>query len=809
MHHPSHRALGAPLLVALLLAAVVQPATVKAATPAGSVISNAATATYSDGTSTYTTQSNTVTITVQNVTTATIAATSTGTNVAPNQTLDDKYLVTNTGNGVGTFAFAPTLATTASAPPTITTIKFTPSLGSPTMCTGTPSAITSCVNAYNAANTVQPGGSIAVDVISTDGSFVQPPAGPAVTVTSTLAAPMAYASANNGGNTATSVTPAAASITNTIQADAIVDVQKTSPALTSASQNIVFTLLAANRGYFQTQPLALAGVIGSGLPASGIVIADPIQASLGLGNRWTALPTIALANGASGTADLYYTTTPIASIKSSPASTTWVKITNGGVANVAALNAISGITEVIGVVSGGTLNGTSAGAGSSGVSNGPPAIVTPTVSTAQVTITLSFTQKLGETVTNLADSIAGNNAQPTTAGTVVAQLVGPNESTPAVPTGALLANDITNTATAPAGSGYSQQTVNAATTAAVLVGPAGAAAATGSFSYSAGIAGQWQNGTATTANDYTAVGILSSLLTVNTSASGPATYSVTTPASPGTIAVHQTLINNSSVSDAYVITTTAFADTPTIGAGAWTITYSATSSCPGSASYTTASVAPGATADFYVCWAPPANATLTGVTAYGGVVAATSSAYGSVSDTTNDALFVGGYVTVQKSISSVTGTPASGVGTCSTTSLLPGCVINYSLVFTNVLPKGGGSNNASPKGAIGFQLQEDGANGVNATAGAKNTWGTYGALSAAPVVTGGPGIPQVTYFTTASPFSTTGAGAAQGALSGGGAAIVPASCNGFRIDYPGGTYPSGLPFGANNSATLTFAVKVN
>jgi hypothetical protein len=805
MRHRLQRTAGALIAAAFLGLALVQPAGVRAATAAGTQISNAATATYSDGTSTYTTQSNTVTITVQNVTTATISAVSSGTNVAPNQTLDDKYIVTNTGNGVGTFAFAPTVSTTASTAPTITSVKFTPSSGGSTTCSGTPAAIATCISTYNTSNTVQPGATITVDIIYNDGAFVQPPAGPTVAVTSNLAAPMTYASANNGGNTATNVTPSAVSITNTIQADAILDVQKTSPALTTASQNIVFTLAAANRGYFPTQPLTLSS-IGTGLPATGIIVADPIQASLGAGNRWAAMPTIALANGATGTADIYYTTTPLATIKSSPASTVWTKITSGGVANLAALNAITGITDVIGVVNG-SLNGTASGAGNSGVSNGPPAVATPTVTTAQVTITLTFTQKLGETVTNLADSAVGNNAEPTTPATIVTQLVGPYETSPVTPTGTLIANDITSTSTAPGGSGYSQQTTNAAVTAAVLIGPGGQPAATGLFSYAAGAAGLWESGTtASTANDYTAIGILNSLLTVNTGTATP-TYSVTTPASPGTFAIKQTLINNSSVADTYVMSTTPFADTPTTGGSAWTIAYSASSSCSGATSaYTTPSVAAGATFDVYVCWTPPANATIAAVTAYGGTVTATSSNYATVADTTNDALFVGGYVTVQKSIASVTGTPSSGSGTCSLTSLLPGCVITYSVAYTNVLPKGSGSNDATPKGAIGFQLQEDGVNGVNATPGAKNTWGTYGFLSAAPVLTGGPGTPQVTYFTPTSAFSTSGAGAAQGSLS---TVTVPAGCNGFRIDYLSGSFASGLPYGANNSATLTFAVKVN
>ena len=61
------RLLGTLALAGLLSGSIATIA--GAATPAGTVISNAATASYGDGTgATYTAQSNTVTITVQNVT---------------------------------------------------------------------------------------------------------------------------------------------------------------------------------------------------------------------------------------------------------------------------------------------------------------------------------------------------------------------------------------------------------------------------------------------------------------------------------------------------------------------------------------------------------------------------------------------------------------------------------------------------------------------------------------------------------------------------------------------------------------------
>src|ERR1700675_1601614 len=60
----------APIVVGL---GIVTAAPAFAATPAGTPISNTATATYSDGVNTYNSQSNTVTTTVQNAPSMTIA----------------------------------------------------------------------------------------------------------------------------------------------------------------------------------------------------------------------------------------------------------------------------------------------------------------------------------------------------------------------------------------------------------------------------------------------------------------------------------------------------------------------------------------------------------------------------------------------------------------------------------------------------------------------------------------------------------------------------------------------------------------
>jgi hypothetical protein len=790
------------LLGACALAGLVagSPSTIAgAATPAGTVISNAATASYGDGSGgSYTAQSNTVTITVQNVTTATVAAVSPGTNVAPYQLVDDQYTMTNSGNGVGTWtinAGAGTTQTTGGnggSAPAIASITLTTSGGTSANCAAG-AGQAACLSTFLGAHTTAGGDYITVDIIYNDGSYVQP-AGATQAVGTQLNATMQYLPASNGGNTVTSVTPPTATVNDTLQADALVDVQKTSPALTSAGQNVVYTITANNRGYFNTQPIALPG---TGLPANGIAISDPLPAGLtAVTNRWVSLPAIALANGASGTADLYYTTSPAASVAAGTAA--WTKITNGGT-TLAALNAVTGITAVAGVISGAgsTLNGSAQA--THGASTGPGAVTTP-----QVTIAMTFTQKAGETDVNLADAVIGSNAMPAVPGTVVAQAIGPANAQPQTVSAAVVGADLANTNATPAGSGYSNQVTNVAVAAALLLGPGGQPAATGAFSYAAGSAAGWEAGAPTTANDYTALGILGGSTIVDTGTPPAYVAALTTPASPSVIAVRQTIKNNGNVADQFVMSATGFADTPLTGGSAWTIAYSTASNCAGATpAFTTASVAAGASTDVYACWTPPASTALNAMTAYGATISATSVASGNtVADTTNDVFFPGGFLQVQKTIASVTGTPAAaGAPACSPTTLTSGCVVNYQIAYALVLPKGSGTNDATPAGATNFQLFEDGKNGANS--GGTNNWGTVGSLNAAPTLTNGPAAnPTVTYFTAGALVTASGTGSAQGPL---GSTAVPAGTTGLRIDF--GTVPIGG--GTSSSGTIVFGVKVN
>ncbi|HEY5340130.1 MAG TPA: hypothetical protein VIK27_03815, partial [Candidatus Aquilonibacter sp.] len=91
------------LAIAMAMNSLVLPMNGNAATAPGTQVTNNASAVYKDAAgNSYNTTSNTVTITVQNAPTLTNVA-GTGTSYAPGQVVTDTFVVTNTGNGPGTF----------------------------------------------------------------------------------------------------------------------------------------------------------------------------------------------------------------------------------------------------------------------------------------------------------------------------------------------------------------------------------------------------------------------------------------------------------------------------------------------------------------------------------------------------------------------------------------------------------------------------------------------------------------------------------------------------------------------------------
>ena len=600
-----------------------------AATPAGTNISNAATATYQDGSGTnFTTNSNTVTVVVQNVAieSVTDVTTSQPQNIAPYQTVTDKFLLTNSGNSSGKFQLTalPTPTQSSGTAPTTFSIAITPQGGGTYtyVYTGTAATDLAAINTQLNTYSIPAGNTVAVNVIYNSGSFV---ATANQTDTTTLSATLAYA--GGGGYAAQTTAASSATQNDVLQPDAVLDVQKsdTPPVLTT--DNIKYDLKVANHGAYATQPVTLSS-IGAGLPASGVIAAiDAIPAVAGVPLALKTVPTVATnaANGYAGaTASLYFTTaTP-----SFSGATTWTQIT--GATTVPGL---AGATYLAAVVTGPS---SIAGKGS-GFSSAA------TVPSPALTVHFEIAQPAkGTSVTNMANSIAGSNATDTS-GNPVPLLVGPN-STGSYDDTAVNAADLngmlqntraTNDAPAGTGSGFSNRVSDTAVNGALALGPLNQPAATGAFSLAAGATAYYDSGTADNNHDFTALALFGG----QTSGS---TY--TTPASPAVIAVPNSLVNNGNVSDTFTLTSAANANTT-----GWTVQYSASSTCAGATSaYTTPSVAAAASFTFYACYTPPASTALSVYAPYGYAVTATSVSDNTASNTTYDLFYAGGFVAVQQ-----------------------------------------------------------------------------------------------------------------------------------------------------------------
>ena len=145
-------------------------------------------------------------------------------------------------------------------------------------------------------------------------------------------------------------------------------------------------------------------------------------------------------------------------------------------------------------------------------------------------------------------------------------------------------------------------------------------------------------------------------------------------------------------------------------------------------------------------------------------------------NTTHDELFFG-FIPVVKTQTIKTSTCSGGSGLC------PGSILQYTLTYSNVMPSGYTSSEGSltprpfPYG-LALSITDDGI--------AEGTWGTHGALTAAPTDT-----------TSGTTFTYTKNGVSTG---------NPVGATAFTATI-GGSGFSGLQPGA--SGTITFTVKVN
>jgi hypothetical protein len=697
------------------LAAVVAPVVVglgivtaapafAAATPAGTQISNTATATYSDGVNTYNSQSNTVVTTVQNAPAMTIAPPqgTPGTNtVSPGGTMTDTYTLTNTGNGAGYFQLTGAQGTANGVTAGLGTfVQYVVNAGAGNQNLATIAAVNSYLTTGNAGGPFL----TAISGTITIGVQYTANAGSASTVITTNLTANVTQPAGAGTVIATSTPNSVGQYNDNSIADARMDLQKIAAVGgTVLAPTVQYTVRANNGGARAMVAVKRASLpAGAGITGDGVIVTDKIpsynatQLTLNTAVGFGApKPTNAVA--------IYSTD-----------GTTWTTSTVGAV--------YVGVFIPASSIAGGA-DAVLFGASNPGSSQG-----SVTAGQAQIVFTYTINGSTANgaanptAITNVVDSIYADTTGYVEGPTLAVQtLKNDGTTTPAQTAPAIANNNGALTGAAQIASPASP------VSAAVLNGPNGFPGATGPDT--------------TTNTDYTAVSYTNGA-TLLSAVNGLA---VTVPAGAATITIVNSLQNNGNKDDTFNLTAATGPGLTALPAG-WTATFAsagqgASGSCGAVVAgtvITSVCVPSGATVNYRVLYTPPAGATnFTSFTGYGDAVTATSVNDNTKTNITVDEIFVGGYVKLQKSLSiglaqpcatAITFTPASGVVAPS-----PGDCLLYTIVYTNVAPSGG-TNNITLN-ASSFVITEDGAISGGSGAGVyTNNWAANtNGLYAAPV----------------------------------------------------------------------------
>jgi hypothetical protein len=750
-----------------------------AGTAPNTIISNTSSATYQDANSqTYGTNSNTVSVIVQNAPSMTVTGGSNKT-IAPGQTVTDAFTITNTGNAAGIVAF------TAGANSGVTGGSDSGSATVSYWYNATSYSDIASLNTALAGAPVAVGNSAVVGVVYTLAANAAAPG----SVQTNLYGTITYAVVGSAPAQTSSAVGAASAESDSVTADARLDV-----AL-SASQNgstgaVTYTLGAADgtATWGAKDSIAVKTLLGAS--ASGVFISAKIPQFGGSpltinGNAATSTSsTYGFATGA--TATIYYTT-------SASGSSGWT---------VAPSGAVSAGAQYIGAfISGGTC--TINGASTSGIEICP--ISGPTSSAGSVTnpaISLTFT------VNAPTGSGSANSGSMATIGNSV---IGDNASTEHVIAPGIALNTLADgtgdtTALTTAGAGVNNTTAinspSGASTASanqslaqylVENGPFAAAAATGSF-----------DGSSSDDNhDFTAVSFVSTNITyttTNTTASYSPTTATATATAVANIKVESTVANTGNKADSYNIVATA--------PSGWTVFLeSDAASAPGGsfggsaagATSTAANVAlaSGATLNYWAVYTAPSGVIYL---SHGlGTVVATSTADGTVKNTTNDLLYAG-FIALTTSAATTPGCPAGVTPTVG--SVCPGGTISYTIDYRNIV--GGSSNyDTSSVPAVSFAgvttkagslvITADGTNGTSLG----NNWATY---SAGPTAIPVDSTDNTTFTYWSGSTGGTSAGSFQAGLTKFIATVGGAS---FQL------VPYGFAAGTGSKGTITFSVTVN
>jgi len=680
----------------------------QAATAAGTTISNAATATYTDSNGVqYSTQSNTITVEVQNAPSLTVTTNNgalAGTNSGvPNSCFTDPYTLTNAGNGLGFFQVvsAPSFGGNDSASATLTNFSVSVN-GGPVTNYATLAAMNTAL--ATAGDKVTSGQTVVITINYCNSN----PANVPGLITTTLVANVtqnAADQANPGGLVNATSANQQNTYNDSIIAEARLDLQKSAVVSgTSSAPVVTYTVLGNDGGGAPARMLATLNSGGFGFPSAGVLIADKIPTfnATVLTLNGTPSVTTSAANGfpATATATVYYTTdatgaTGWTAVK--PATPLWVGVFIAG--GTVALNSHAGSSAGNVPAAAVTLTFAVNGPTGAGSGNACVALVGP--------------------VTNIANGVIGGNAQPP-AVTTPPQIIGPTINTLVSDDGSAAAqtairNAIQNTTSLQGPSGASQGTCSSMpANYAVLNGPRGAPGATGSYDGAVAVSNN---------NDFTDVGFTQSaafnIINSGTVAGAPNGNNFT--AVIGGINASNSVQNSGNINDSYNIVATAPAlagwtvillvDNAGVPGGALGgATAGATSTASGVA------VASGATLNYWAQYSAP-NGTKT-LTRYDANIVATSIGNGAINNTTHNELY-SGFIALTKSVVIVTNcagaVPANGV--------CPGGTMTYTVDYRSIVTFPGAAN-TEPAAAIlvgaagALVVTEDG----NA---APNNWATF------------------------------------------------------------------------------------
>ncbi len=648
-------------------------------TAPGTAINNTASASYSDGTNTYSSTSNQVQTFVQNAPSLVIT---TNNGTAPGSTtqnqnvpagpivygnvINDIYTLTNTGNSSGYFQLGAGTST-VSGPGTFQNVIVTGTDGVPHTFATVAAANTYLSTAANTNVYGLPAGAF----INVAIQYKVTTAGSGTVGTTVAGATITYpgTGSNYGASTSNAVSN---TYGDTVVADARLDLQKTAGVV--SGNTLTYTIDVNNGGAAPAQLLQSirqsgTTITGSALSATnnGILVTDKIPQNGGVPLTVSSASITKNISIAGDTATIVYTTD------------------NTGKSGWTTTAPSAGTAYFVGVY----ITGTGAiPVGSSGSSAG-------NVSNAQAELEFTLT------LTNLPPGNAIKNVAVTAYADNAGFVEGPGIAPGTVPNnGTADPSTAYNAASGnPAANGLSNTTTS--NVPGVLNGPKGAAGASGCYNTAT-------CGSNTTNTDFTQASLGSNgtfgaqlpggtVLNVpgdlqNTS-SGNDTYSFTFPSLPAAVTV-------TGVYTDYNCTNLATKD----GSGNYQISVSASATAPYCVKYSSASGA-NAPTDFNPIYVQ---------------VLATSQASGSYSNSTYHVLMPGGFISLQKTATVLsTGCPAGA--SVPANGVCPAGVIQYKVAYLNTLPVStvsGAGNVALAMVAGTLKITEDGGAGTN-------TWATY------------------------------------------------------------------------------------